>query len=142
MKKNHLPLVLTLLFLGFNVVSPAQQIITGTVTSDSVKVLAGVTVEILGTTIATLTDQEGRYTISAGDQATLVFRLQGYIPQEIPLNGRTQINVVLQRNRDSAAALQPGLLSLLKAPFHYCSLSHPGIPMKIKTSLPAMVKFD
>ena len=104
MKKYLLPTLLIFGFCGFTVLSHAQKIITGTVTTDSIKALAGVTVEIQGTTVATLTDQEGRYTISAGDESILLFRLQGYISQEVPVNGRTQINVVLQRNKDSASA--------------------------------------
>ena len=76
----------------------AQKTITGTVTNDSAKVIPGVTVEIRGTTISTATSQEGIYTISAGDESVLVFRMTGFVTQEIPVNGRTQIDVVMSRS--------------------------------------------
>ena len=74
----------------------SQTLITGRVGSDSITPLQGVTVEVGGTTTATTTDQNGRYSISAGDQAVLVFRTVGFVTQEIMVNGRTEINVIMQ----------------------------------------------
>ena len=99
MKKIYLQLIMLLVSCFFCAMTFAQKTISGTVVSDSLKVLAGVTVEIQGTTVATLTDQDGKYAISAGDEAILVFKFQGYVAQEIPIHGRTQIDVVLQRNK-------------------------------------------
>ena len=77
----------------------SQKEIKGTVTSDSVNVLAGVKVEIKGTTVSTLTDQNGNYAIVVGDDAVLVFRYEGYTPLEIPVHGRIIIDVVMQRSK-------------------------------------------
>lgn len=103
MKNVRLKLMVTPLFCLLLIKGMAQNTITGIVTTDSIKGLAGVSVEIQGTTVVTLTDQYGRYGISAGDEAVLVFRLQGYITQEVPVHGRTQLNVILQKNSDSPA---------------------------------------
>ena len=99
MKRIYLQCIMLPIVCFIGATAFSQKTISGTVVTDSLKALAGVTVEVQGTTVATLTDQDGKYGISAGDEATLVFRLQGYISQEIPLHGRTQIDVILQRNK-------------------------------------------
>lgn len=50
---------------------------------------------VKGTTTGTQTDANGRYTISAPANATLVFTYIGYVTREIPVNNQTNINVVL-----------------------------------------------
>jgi hypothetical protein len=111
MKKIYLQLIMLSVCCFFCAKTFAQKTVTGTVVSDSLKVLAGVTVEVQGTTVATLTDQDGKYAISAGDEAILVFKFQGYAAQEIPTHGRTQIDVVLQRNKivENSYLFWPGL---------------------------------
>jgi len=91
-------LLLSAFFGLISTVVFSQKTIKGTVTSDSVNVLAGVTVEIQGTTVSTVTDQNGNYAVSAGDDAVLVFRYDGFATQEIAVHGRTIIDVVMQRN--------------------------------------------
>ena len=76
----------------------AQRTVTGRVLADSTKPLAGVTVEIENTVVATKTDNQGNYAISAGDDAVLVFRLNGYRTQEIQVHGRSIIDVNMERN--------------------------------------------
>ena len=73
-----------------------QKLISGTVTADSITPLTGVTVEIKGSTAGTTTDQNGKYSITVGDEAVLVFRLAGYVTQEINVNGRTVVDVSMQ----------------------------------------------
>lgn len=43
------------------------------------------------------TDRQGRYTIKAGPQDTLVFRLDGYQPLAVPVEGHRRIDVALDR---------------------------------------------
>ncbi|MEJ1222769.1 SusC/RagA family TonB-linked outer membrane protein [Sediminicola sp. 1XM1-17] len=77
------------------------QTITGTV-SDQDGPLAGVNVVIEGTSIGTSTDFDGNYVISnVNSNATLVFSYIGYKTTAIPVNGKSQINVIL--SQDSSA---------------------------------------
>ncbi|WP_236564836.1 TonB-dependent receptor [Flavobacterium sp. MK4S-17] len=68
---------------------------SGTV-SDATGPLPSATVMVKGTNINTVTDFDGKYTISnLGDNAVLVFSYMGYVSQEIATNGQTEINVIL-----------------------------------------------
>lgn len=74
------------------------QTITGRVTDAADgQPLPGVNVVAQGTTVGTTTDANGEYEIDAPDDAeVLVFSFVGYITQEVPINGRTTINVQLR----------------------------------------------
>jgi TonB-dependent starch-binding outer membrane protein SusC len=99
MKKN---LLLTLILaLGFNIQAWAQEkTITGRVTDESTQEgLPGVAVVLKGTTVGTSTDTQGNYSLSVpSDAGTLVFRFIGYKPKDVPINGRSTINVALSTN--------------------------------------------
>ncbi|MDF7813342.1 TonB-dependent receptor [Hymenobacter sp. YC55] len=87
------------LFLGFSlfllVSSFAQNItVTGRV-SGTGGPQPGVTVLQQGTTNGTSTDGDGRYRIEVPGTATLVFSAVGSASQQIPVNGRTTIDVRL-----------------------------------------------
>lgn len=72
----------------------AKLTITGTITAGGESVI-GATVLVKGTSVGTITDVDGAYTISAGNSDVLIFSSVGYTTQEIAVNGRTRINVVL-----------------------------------------------
>jgi TonB-dependent starch-binding outer membrane protein SusC len=75
---------------------PQQKQVKGTVTDEKGNTLAGVTISVKGTTLGTLTDAEGKYTISNVDMnAMLVFSFVGMTPQEISLSGRSSLDVVM-----------------------------------------------
>ena len=69
--------------------------ISGKVTDEAGEGLPGATVNVKGTTTGTITDVDGRYTITAPDDAILVFSFVGYITEEIPVNNTTTINVAM-----------------------------------------------
>jgi len=71
--------------------------VTGTVTSqDDGSPLPGVAVLVQGTTIGTLTDMDGKYTISVPEDAQkLVFSFVGMKTVEVNIEGRTTIDVAL-----------------------------------------------
>jgi TonB-linked SusC/RagA family outer membrane protein len=69
--------------------------ISGTVTDENNEPVAGASVSVKNTTTGTITDFNGKYTINAPDNATLVFSLLGYTSKEEKVNGRTTINVAL-----------------------------------------------
>jgi len=85
-----------LLFLGFNAIGQQIQI-TGKVTSaDDGGILPGVSVVIKGTTSGVASNINGDYSIQAPSDAILVFSSVGFQSQEVAVEGRTTINVVMQ----------------------------------------------
>lgn len=75
----------------------AQSTIKGTVTDQTNKTrLEGVSVELKGTTIGTVTDANGNFSLSVPNlKGTLVLTSVGYNKQEVPVNNRTTVNVEL-----------------------------------------------
>ncbi|WP_316734494.1 TonB-dependent receptor [Pedobacter aquatilis] len=57
--------------------------------------IPSVSVIVKGTQIATQTDASGAYSINVPPNSTLIFTFIGYGTQEIPINGRTSIDVIL-----------------------------------------------
>lgn len=90
--------LVSVVFVGINLLQAQTVQITGTVTSaeDGMPV-PGASVLVKGTSIGVATNVDGQYSISAPATATtLVFSFIGLIPQEIEIAGRTVINVVLE----------------------------------------------
>ncbi|MDT0642244.1 TonB-dependent receptor [Zunongwangia sp. F363] len=79
-----------------------QHEVSGTVIDENGSPLPGVSVFIQGTSTGVATDFDGNYSISADDDAILVFSYVGFGTQEIPVNGRAVIDVVMA---EDAAAL-------------------------------------
>jgi TonB-linked SusC/RagA family outer membrane protein len=76
--------------------------ITGKVTGQNGEGLAGVSISVKGTTIGTVTDAGGNYSLSVPDNSsTLVFSSVGYDAVEEAINGRTSINVSLNSSRNA-----------------------------------------
>lgn len=70
--------------------------INGTVRDSATgKILVGVTIQVKGSTLGTVTDANGRFRLSAPDHAILVISYLGYDKREIALNGRSTIDVSL-----------------------------------------------
>ncbi|OLY91088.1 iron complex outermembrane recepter protein [Cnuella takakiae] len=69
--------------------------ITGRVTDATGKGVAGVTVSVNGTSAAT-TDENGAYTISAANGASLVFSSVGFERRELTVGEQTNVSVTLQ----------------------------------------------
>lgn len=88
---------------GLYVIQPAlisaQNIavpIKGTVKDKDGQPLPGVTIQVKGTSVGTVSTPEGTFTLNAPDaNVTLLFSYIGYDPQEIALEGRTELNVVM-----------------------------------------------
>ncbi|MGQ8338248.1 SusC/RagA family TonB-linked outer membrane protein [Sunxiuqinia sp. A32] len=93
MKK--LRLLLQMLFIIPVTLFAQTSTITGVVKSDAGDVLPGVTIQIQGTTQGTITDFDGKYSISAPANGNLVFSFIGYTAQTIPIAGKTTIDVTL-----------------------------------------------
>jgi TonB-dependent SusC/RagA subfamily outer membrane receptor len=69
--------------------------ITGTVTGPAGESLTGVSVQVKGGSTGTSTGNKGEYTLTANENATLVFSYIGYSDKEVAVNGRNVINVQL-----------------------------------------------
>jgi TonB-linked SusC/RagA family outer membrane protein len=90
-------LLLFLFLLGIFSAGNAQITIRGVVT-DAVDgtSLPGVTVRIKDSNQGTQTNMEGRYELTASEDAVLIFSFIGMANQEVPVNGRTVIDVSLR----------------------------------------------
>src|SRR5688572_17623445 len=69
-------------------------LVTGQVKSiDNAEALPGANVLELGTTNGTVTDSDGKYSLSVSPNAKLVFSFIGYVNEEVEINGRSVIDV-------------------------------------------------
>ncbi len=97
MRKVYFFLIL-FLCMGFSI--KAQDIkVSGYVTSaEDGYGLPGVTIQVKGTSNGTVTEIDGDYSITVGSRDTLTFSYVGYQTQNIPVNGRNQIDVVMKND--------------------------------------------
>ncbi|QCR25074.1 TonB-dependent receptor [Pontibacter sp. SGAir0037] len=71
--------------------------VTGKVTSDTGEPLIGASVSLKGTSSGAIVGVDGTYRLSVPDEGgVLVISYLGYVSQEVAVNGRTVIDVVLQ----------------------------------------------
>lgn len=92
-------LLTLVMLLSSSLVAWAQGTVTikGVVTDTQKEPLAGASVRIKGTTSGTTTNASGSYTLQGVSRnATLVFSFIGMKKLEIPVSGRTEIDVVLE----------------------------------------------
>jgi TonB-linked SusC/RagA family outer membrane protein len=78
--------------------SQQSALVSGVVSDAAGEPLTGVSVAIKQSTVGTVTDIDGKYSIQAKSDAVLVFSYIGYKGQEIPVGNRTTIDVTLQDN--------------------------------------------
>jgi TonB-linked SusC/RagA family outer membrane protein len=83
--------------LGTVIQQPPQKEITGKVTDTSGEPLPGATVMVKGTTIGTITDVDGNFTLRIPTNAqTLQVSFVGMKTVELPIDNQTNFNVVLE----------------------------------------------
>jgi TonB-linked SusC/RagA family outer membrane protein len=87
-----------LMVIGLGSVLAQAQTITGTVTgSEDGMPIPGVSVFVKGTTVGTVTQVDGTYSLNVpGEAETIVFSFIGMQSQEIPYEGQTTIDVVME----------------------------------------------
>src|SRR5690242_12397650 len=71
------------------------QTVTGSVSDGNGKKLPSVTVSVKGTRTATTTDAAGNFSVTAASNAVLIFSFVDFIEQQVPVNGRSSIDVSL-----------------------------------------------
>lgn len=72
-----------------------QRSVSGKVTDENGSSLPGATILEKGTSNGTITDVDGKYTLSVPDNAVLTISFVGYQSIEVPLNGRSVIDIEL-----------------------------------------------
>ncbi|MGI4728416.1 MAG: SusC/RagA family TonB-linked outer membrane protein [Janthinobacterium lividum] len=95
-------LVLTVFTIS-NSFAQNRQVTGKVIATDDGTSLPGVSVQVKGTTVGTVTSVNGTYSVAAPANATLVFSFIGYTTQEIPVGSRAVINLKLA---PSATTLQ------------------------------------
>lgn len=78
-----------------------QQITVGGIVTDGSEALLGVNVTVKGSSEGTVTDANGKYSISVSPKATLTFTYLGYATQEVAVDNRTSIDIVMKTNDQS-----------------------------------------
>jgi len=85
--------------------------VTGTVISAADNApLPGLTIVVKGTTLGTTTNSEGKYTINTPTDATLVFSFIGFDTQEVAVQSRNVIDVIME---ESVEALEEVVVTAL-----------------------------
>ncbi|HTN36585.1 MAG TPA: TonB-dependent receptor [Arachidicoccus sp.] len=96
------PFILMAFLLQLTFGVSAQSISTnGNVTNKNKEALLGVTIVIKGTSMGGTTDENGHFSINVPRNATMTFSYVGYESIDIPVNGRTKIDVVMEETVSS-----------------------------------------
>ncbi len=96
---NHkaVPLILFLLLSNF---ITAQVKISGTVSDEKGMTIPGANISVVGSRTTASTDFDGKYTIDAPANGTLLVSFIGFDSQKIAIGGRNKINVTLQSSSE------------------------------------------
>lgn len=75
--------------------------VSGRVTDPKGNPFPGATVVVTGSNTGIATDANGRFGVNAPANGSLLFKAIGYKSQEVPLNGRTTLNITLEEENTS-----------------------------------------
>ena len=103
MKNNYEIILLLFLFLLSTQTFAQEREITGKVIDEAGIPLPGVAVSVQGTSIGTVTDFDGEFSLSIPneDDAILVFSYLGFENQEVPIGSETNFNITLQEDLEA-----------------------------------------
>ena len=99
MKRLILVTLLGLLMCIPQIAQGQSREVKGTVVDTEGEAVIGAGVVIKGTSTGTITMADGSFSIRAAGNATLVVSSIGYKSQEVPVNGRTTIHIVLEEDQ-------------------------------------------
>ncbi|MBY5956929.1 TonB-dependent receptor [Membranicola marinus] len=91
--------------LPINVNDSVSIVVIGVVTNHSGETLPGVNITVVGDTRGVSTDIDGRYEINVESDAELLFTYIGMQEQQVSVEGRTEINVVLEEKASELEGL-------------------------------------
>ncbi len=86
-------LLLFLWLAGSHAVLAQDRVVSGTVRDESGSTMPGVNVIVSGTSNGTVTDTSGKFTLTVGSGAKLLFSFIGYTSQEVEVGANTVIDV-------------------------------------------------
>ncbi|GHV56689.1 SusC/RagA family TonB-linked outer membrane protein [Bacteroidia bacterium] len=86
------------MLISLNVSAQNSRAISGTVLDATGELVIGATVAVKGTTQGTVTDIDGNFQLNVADNAVLVISYIGYTTQEVPVAGKTTLNIVLRED--------------------------------------------
>lgn len=90
-------LLISFMLISSLAFSQTSRELSGTVTDEYGESVPGVSVVVKGTTVGTITDMDGKYTLQVpADAAILQFSFVGMKTQEIPIGNNSTINAVMQ----------------------------------------------
>ena len=95
-KSLQKPLVFLFLLCLFPLGAMAQSVIKGTVNDETGEPIIGASVRVQGTKVGGITDLDGKFSIQADKNATLVVSYIGYTTETVKLAGRNNITVTLK----------------------------------------------
>lgn len=99
---RNLKFLLSCFMLLMSVVAFAQNQVTGHVTDATGEPIIGANVTVKGTTVGTITDIDGNFTLEVGStDGTLVVSFIGYKSAEAAIKGKSPINVILQEDTET-----------------------------------------
>ena len=76
----------------------AQSIVKGTVNDEAGDPIIGATVKVQGTNTGAITDMDGNFSLQAASNATLLVSYVGYMPQTVPVAGKSNLVIVLKED--------------------------------------------
>ena len=90
--------VLTVILGGCSVAFAQNITVTGTVTDQAGIPVIGAFVQVTGSTTGTMTGDDGSYSVDAPADGTLSVSIIGYVDRQVPVNGRSFIDIVLEED--------------------------------------------
>lgn len=97
MKKQFI-LIVYLFLCSLTMWAQGKIIVGKVISSVDREPVIGASVLVKGTSLGTVTDLDGRFSISAEPNATLVISYLGFVTAEVPVANKSEVNIVLQEN--------------------------------------------
>jgi len=94
--KNICILILLIISIGFTCAQDSKFLLKGNVTDSRGETLPGVTMQIKGTTLGTVTDIDGKYEIDIAIGQTIICSYIGFETQEIQVKSSGILNIVMK----------------------------------------------
>ena len=87
-----------MLILSSNLYAQNNKNVTGKVTDNKGESIPGASVKIKNTTTGIATDIEGKFSLNVPNDAILIVTSVGYDDQEVNINGRSEVTIVMKTN--------------------------------------------
>jgi hypothetical protein len=98
--KRHLNFCILFILIGWCSGAYAQKTVTGIVMDERSEEIVGASVVVKGTTIGTISDISGKFSIRVPEKGTLVISYIGYQTQEIPIGNETNLQIRLKEDAE------------------------------------------